>query len=424
MGTAPAPARVLEPPKIEEPKPSVGEGESPSAVRSRRSKTRMRWLIALLVLVAVAASVLLYRYFAAWESTDDAQIDGYIYPVSSRVSGYVTRVLVDENQYVEAGTVLVQLDPKDYEVAVANAKATFANDQASAAALRTNVPLTSVNTSSQLSTAQADLDNAKAGLIAAQRSFEAAQASLRQAEANDLKAQDDVTRYKPLAEKDEIPQRQYTQAVDTQRATAAAVEAARASAAGAEQSVTQARARIAQAEAELQYAQTQPQQISVQRSRAQAADAETQRAAAILQQAQLNMQYTTVVAPVSGIIGQRSVQPGQNVSPGQQMMTVVPLDSQNIWVTANFKETQLKKMRPGQRVKISVDTYGRKYDGHVLNIAGASGARYSLLPPENATGNYVKVVQRIPVKIIFEKGQDPEHLLRPGMSVEPNVNVQ
>lgn len=424
MGTGTAPARVPEPPNVETPKPSVGEGESPGAPPSRQSKTRMRWLISLIALVVVAASVLLYRYLAAWESTDDAQIDGYIYPVSSRVSGYVTRVLVDENQYVEAGTVLVQLDPKDYDVALANAKATLANDQASASALRTNVPITSVNTSSQLSTAQADLENAKAGLVASQRSFDAAQASLRQAEANDLKAQDDVNRYKPLAAKDEIPQQQYTQAVHSQQATAAAVEAARASAAAAEQGVTQARSRIAQAQASVQYAETQPQQISVQRSRAQAAESETERAAAVLQQAQLNLQYTTVVAPVSGIVGQRSVQPGQNVVPGQQMMTVVPLDSQNIWVTANFKETQLKRMRPGQRVKISVDTYGRKYDGHVLNIAGASGARYSILPPENATGNYVKVVQRIPVKIVFEKGQDPEHLLRPGMSVEPSVEVR
>ena len=366
----------------------------------------------------------MYRHYAAWESTDDAQIDGYIYPVSARVSGYVTRVTVDDNQYVEAGTVLAQLDPEDYKVALANARATLVNDQASADASQTNVPLTSVNTSSQLSGAQADVENAHAGLAAAQREFEAAQASLRQAEANDLKAQDDVTRYKPLAAKDEIPQQRYTQAVDTQKATAAAVEAARASAAAAEQAVEQARAKLAQAQAQLQYAETRPQQISVQQSRAQAAEAETERATAIFVQAQLNLEYTTIVAPVSGIVGQRSVQPGQNVSPGQQLMTIVPLDSQNIWVTANFKETQLKYMRPGQHVKISVDTYGRTYDGHIDSIAGASGARYSLLPPENATGNYVKVVQRIPVKIVFEKGQDPEHLLRPGMSVEPNVKVQ
>ncbi len=422
MGSTPTkPSETARP---DEPKAPIVAQEGPGLPPARRTKTRRRIVYAALAVVILVIAVLLYRHFAAWESTDDAQIDGYIYPASSRVSGYVTRVAVDNNQYVEAGTVLVQLDPKDYEVAVANAKATLANDQASAAALQTNVPLTSVNTSSQLSSAQADVDNTRAGLLAAQRSFDAAQASLQQAEANDLKAQDDVNRYKPLAAKDEIPQQQYTQAVDSQKATAAAVDAARASAAADEQAVTQARARVAQAQAELQYAETKPQQISVQRSRAQAAEAETEKAAAILQQAQLNLQYTTIVAPISGIVGQRSVQPGQNVSQGQQLMTVVPLDSQNIWVTANFKETQLKYMRPGQPVKISVDTYGRTYDGHVLNIAGSTGARYSLLPPENATGNYVKVVQRIPVKIVFDKGQDPEHQLRPGMSVEPDVKIK
>ena len=409
--------------RLEETK-ATGTGVGPGRAPVRRAKRGRKILLVVLGLALVAIAIPLYRHYIAWESTDDAQIDGYIYPVSSRVSGYVTRVTVDDNQYVQQGTVLVQLDPKDYEVAVANAKAVLANDKASAAVQVTNVPLTSVNTSSGLSTAQADVENAQAGLAAAQRQFDAAQASLRQAEANDLKAQDDVNRYKPLAAKDEIPQQQYTQAVDSQQATAAAVEAARASAAAAEQTVTQARARIAQAQAELQYAQTRPQQIAVQRSRAEAAEAQIQQAAAALEQAQLNLQYTTIVAPVSGIVGQRSAQVGQNVTPGQQLMTIVPLGSENIWVTANFKETQLTYMRPGQRARISVDTYGRTYDGHVLNIAGASGARYSLLPPENATGNYVKVVQRIPVKIVLEKGQDPEHLLRPGMSVEPNVNVR
>lgn len=424
MGSTQTPTPTSGAAKLDESRPSTGSGVGPGRPPARRSKTRMRILFAALAVIILVIAVLLYRHFAAWESTDDAQIDGYIYPVSSRVSGYVTRVVVDDNQYVEAGTVLAQLDPKDYDVAVANAKATLANDQASAVALKINVPITSVNTTSQLSSAQADIDDVTAGLLAAERGFDAAQASLRQAEANDLKAQDDVNRYKPLAVKDEIPQQQYTQAVDSQKATAAAVEAARASAAGAEQAVTQARARLAQSQAQLQYAETKPQQISVQRSRAQAAEAEAEKSAADLQQAQLNLQYTTIVAPVSGIVGQRSVQPGQNVSQGQQLMTIIPLDSQNIWVTANFKETQLKYMRAGQPVKISVDTYGRTYNGHVLNIAGATGARYSLLPPENATGNYVKVVQRIPVKIVFEKGQDPQHLLRPGMSVEPDVKVR
>jgi len=363
--------------------------------------------------VIVIAGVIYWRS-TAWESTDNAQIDGFVFPVSSRVSGHVMRVMVEDNQYVEAGTVLVQLDPKDYEVAIAVARSALANNEATAAALLTGVPITSTDTASQISTAQADIDGAKAGFAAAERQFEAAQASLRGAEANDLKAQDDVARYRPLAAK----------AVNSQHATAAAVESARASAAAAEDGVTQARAKIAQAQAALQAARTAPQQVSVQRSRARAAQAETERSRAELQQAQLNLQYTTIVAPVAGLVGRRSVQPGQNASAGQQMLTIVPLDSSNIWVTANFKETQLKYMRPGQPAKISVDAYGRTYDGRILNIAGASGARYSLLPPENATGNYVKVVQRIPVKIVFEQGQDTEHLLRLGMSVEPEVRVR
>src|SRR5262249_46378723 len=216
----------------------------------------------------------------------------------------------------------------------------------------------------------------------------------------------------------------YTQAVLTQRATAAAVASAKATASAAEQAVTQARAKIAQAQAGVRNAETRPQQVSAQVSRKLAAEAQSQSAAADLQKAQLNLEYTTIVAPVSGYVGQRSAQPGQNVAVGQQLMTIVPLDSQNIWVTANFKETQLKHMRPGQSVRISVDAYGRTYTGHVLSIAGATGSIFSLLPPENATGNYVKVVQRVPVKIVFEKGQDPEHILRLGMSVVPKVTVK
>jgi membrane fusion protein (multidrug efflux system) len=377
-----------------------------------------------LAIMTLLAGRLVYGYYSQWESTDDAQVDGYIYPLTSRVSGYVQRVTVNDNQYVEAGTVLVQLDAKDYEVAVANARATMAIQEAGSRATGLGVPLTLVNTSSQLSTAQAEVDNANAGLSGAQQQFAAAQASLREAEAHDLKAQDDVERDRPLASKDEIPRQQFTQALASQKATAAAVEAARAAAAVAEHAVSQARARLAQAQASKQYADTRPEQISVQRSRAAAAAAQVQQAAAALEQAQLNLQYTTIVAPVSGIVGHRSVQPGQYLSAGQELMSIVPLDTSNIWVTANFKETQLKAMRPGQAVTIAVDTYGRDYTGRVDSIAAATGARYSLLPPENATGNYVKVVQRIPVKILFDRGQDPEHVLRPGMSVVPTVKVR
>jgi membrane fusion protein (multidrug efflux system) len=384
----------------------------------------VRWAAAAVALGAVVAAGVLYWRSLSWESTDDAQIDGFVYPVSSRVIGHTVRVTVDDHQFVEAGTVLVQLDRQDYEVAVAIARGRLAQAIASAAALTGNVPITSTDTASQISSAEADVQSAAAGFAAAERRFQAAQATLREAEANDLRAQDDVARYKPLAAKDEIPQQQYTVAVNGQRATAAAVEAARASAAAAEETVTQERARIAQAQATLQAAHTGPQQVSVQRARARAADADTQRLMAELQQAELNLQYTTIVAPVAGIVGRRAVQAGQNVAVGQQLMTLVPLDSSNIWVTANFKETQLRHMRPGQAATISVDTYGRTYEGRVLSIAGASGARFSLLPPENATGNYVKVVQRIPVRIVLDRGQDPDHVLRLGMSVEPHVRVQ
>src|SRR5262245_55625872 len=290
---------------------------------TRRRTLLTRAGILALIIMFLLAGRFVYGYFAQWETTDDAQVDGYIYPITSRVTGYVQRVTVKDNQYVEAGTVLVQLDARDYEIAVANARATMAMQEASSRATGLGVPLTSANTSSQLSTAQADVENANAGLSAAQQQFAAAQASLREAEANDLKAQDDVERYRPLASKDEIPRQQLTQALASQKATAAAVEAARAAAAAAEQAVTQARARIAQAQASKQYAETRPEQISVQRSRA-AASAQVQQAAAALEQAQLNLQYTTIVAPVSGIVGQRSVQPGQYLSAGQELMSIVP----------------------------------------------------------------------------------------------------
>jgi membrane fusion protein (multidrug efflux system) len=363
----------------------------------------------------------LYRHFAGWESTDDAQIDAYINPVSPRVAGYVRQVNVDNNVYVKAGTVLVEIDPKDYQVALDTAEAGYANDLATAQATQVNVPITSVNTSSQLRTTQAGVTNAQAGIAAAEKQLDAARASHAQAEANDAKAQDDVTRYKLLVSKNEIADQQYSQAVDSAKATRAAVVSAQASVAASANQVEQARARLVQAEADVQSALTGPHQVSAQRSRAQAANALAKRAKSELEQAQLNLHYTTIVAPVDGMVDRRSVQVGQYVSPGQQLMSIVQID--NIWVTANFKETQLKNMRAGQGVIVHVDTYNHDYRGRVLNIAGGSGAIFSLLPPENATGNYVKVVQRIPVKIVFERGQDPDHLLRPGMSVEPRVRV-
>jgi membrane fusion protein, multidrug efflux system len=383
---------------------------------------RSRMLVIAALLVLIVGGALVYRHYAGSESTDDAQIDGYISPISSRISGYVMRVSVDDNQFVKAGMVLVEIDPRDYEVALNSARAAYANDLATARAAQVNVPITSANTSSALTTAEADVANARSGVAAAEGQFEAAQAAFRQAQANDAKAQDDVNRYRQLAEKEEISQQQYFQAVTAERSTAAAVEGGRAAALAAQHQVAQARSRLAQAQAGLEFARTGPRQVSAQRSRALAADAAVERAKAAVDQAELSLQYTKIVAPVDGIVGKRSVQVGQNVAPGQQLMQIVPVE--NIWVTANFKETQLRSMRPGQPARISVDAYKREFNGHVDSIAGASGAVFSLLPPENATGNYVKVVQRIPVKIIFEKGQDPQHLLRPGMSAEPKVRIK
>jgi membrane fusion protein, multidrug efflux system len=373
-------------------------------------------------IVLLVAGFFLWRYLGSYESTDDAQIDGHLNAISTRVAGHVVKLLVNDNQYVEAGTPLVEIDPKDYQVAMAQAKAAYQDAQATAESLQVNVPITSVNTGSQLSSSQAEVESGRAGVSMARQQLEAARAQLEQAIANDIKAQNDVGRYKQLVDKQEISHQQYDQAVAAARSSAAGVAAARASAGAAEQAVAQAQAKREQADANLRTAETAPQQVSVMRSRAQSGEAQAQSKKAELEQATLNLQYTRLVAPVSGIVSNRSVEVGQNVQVGQELMKIINLD--DIWVTANFKESQLRLMRAGQRATISVDAYGKKYNGHLESIAGASGALFSLLPPENATGNFVKVVQRIPVKITFDLGETKEHILRPGMSVEPKVWIR
>jgi membrane fusion protein, multidrug efflux system len=415
-------------PEIADGAGALGKGvedrRKSDSTRSANGKRMARAkIIAPIVVVLLAASAALaYRYYAGWESTDDAQIDGYINPISSRVAGYITNVYVDDNQYVKAGTLLAQIDPKDYDVALASAKATLANDQATADASQVNVPVISVNTSSQLVSSEADVANARAGISASEQQLAAAQATVLQAEANSAKAQDDVKRYKQLVDKQEVPEQLYVQAVQTANGAAAAVQAATANVHAAQEAVRQAQSRLAQASASFESAQTGPQQVRIQRSRAVAAAASAKKSETAVEQAQLNLGYTRILAPVDGVVAKRSAQPGQYVSPGQQLMAVVPLD--NIWVTANFKETQLRNMRPGNLAEIHVDAYGRTYTGYVESIAGGTGAIFSLLPPENATGNYVKVVQRLPVRLRLNKGQDPERQLRPGMSVVPEVNVR
>ncbi|PYV96021.1 MAG: HlyD family secretion protein [Acidobacteria bacterium] len=389
-------------------------------IRSRDPRFRVALIIGAIVLLVVGA--FLWRYFTSYESTDDAQIDGHLNSISPRVSGHVVKLLVTDNQYVDAGTPLVQVDPRDYQIAVDRARADYNDALAQAEAARTNVPITTVSTGSQVSGAQADVEGARAGVSAARQQFDAAKAQLQQAVANDIKAQNDLGRYKQLVDKQEISHQQYDQVVAAAKASAASVDAARAAAAAAEQQVSQAQSKLATAEANLRAAGTGPQQVAAIEARAKAAEAQAMRARAQLEQARLNLQYATIVAPVNGVVTNRTVEVGHNVQIGQELMRIINLD--DIWVTANFKETQLKTMKVGQPVTIHVDMNDRDYKGHVQSVAGASGSITSLLPPENATGNYVKVVQRIPVKITFDQGETREHVLRPGMSVVPKVWIR
>ncbi|MGA7220007.1 MAG: HlyD family secretion protein [Candidatus Sulfotelmatobacter sp.] len=389
---------------------------------SRTSSPGFRIAVIIAVIVLLVAGFFVYRYVTSYEDTDDAEVDGYINSISARVSGHVTSLDVQDYQYVQAGTLLLEMDPTDYQVAYQRAKADYDDAVATASAAGVNVPITSVNTSSQVSVTEADVASARAGIAAARQQFDAARAQRDEAEANDVKAQNDLARYKQLVDKQEISQQQYDQAIAAAKASAASVVAAHALADAAQSQVIQAQGKLAQAEANYRYAQTAPRQMEISRSRAESAEAQVQQKKAALDQAKLNQGYTRITSPVAGIVSDRTVEVGQNVSPGQELMKVIPLN--DVWITANFKETQLREMKVGQPVTIEVDSNGRKYKGKVNSMAGATGARFSLLPPENATGNYVKVVQRVPVKIVLDPGENKDQSLRPGMSVEPKVWIR
>jgi membrane fusion protein, multidrug efflux system len=397
--------------------------DTKSAPHTYRSPNRRRKIVMAVVVVVLLliGGLFLWRYLSSYESTDDAQADVHLYPVSARISGYVINVNVDDNQWVEKGTVLVEIDPTDYQVAVAQAQANLESAEATAQSLNITIPISSVNSSSQLSFTASGIANADAGIIAAQRQLSAAHSQLEQAEANDVKAQDDLRRYKLLVDKKEVADQVYDQALAAAKSSIAVVAAARENEAAAEQFVQQAQSRLGQAQADHKSAETGPQQVSSTKARARAAIADVEEKRALLQQAQLNLQYTKIVAPVTGEVN-KSVVAGLNVQPGQQLLTVVPLDE--VWVTANFKETQLRHMKVGQKADLHIDSSGRTLKGHVDSIGGATGPLFSLLPPENATGNYVKIVQRIPVKIIIEKGENRDRQLRPGMNVVPDVYLQ
>ncbi len=397
-------------------------GTNDSAVTNGNRKFAV---IGVVLLIVLGAAFFFWRSTFV-EDTDDAQVDGNLYQISSRIAGQVVKVTVDDNQTVQAGQLLAEIDPTDYQVALDQAQANLASAQAEYAQATVNVPITQVTVGTMVSTTASDVKGATDVIAQAEKQVEAANARVAEAKANALKAQADVDRYTPLVEKDVISKQQFDAAVAAAAASKAAVAEAEAEALAAQNAVAGARQRLAQAEAQsAQSVKNGPGQVRVQQSRATAAAAAIQQAQARVEQARLNLSYTRITAPVAGIVNKKNVEVGANLAAGQDLMTIIPLT--DLWVTANFKETQLTHMRAGQKVTIKVDAYGgRKFSGKVTQIGGATGSMLSLFPPENATGNYVKVVQRLPVRIDFTNLQqeDGDYVLRPGLSVTPVVEVK
>ena len=385
----------------------------------------------------VAVAIGLFLYYRNRESTDDAQVDGHITPIAAKISGRVAEVLVHDNEPVKAGQILIKIDPRDYQAALDNANGALALAQSEAQSATVDVPRTRENVSSGTSNANAGLLGAEAELARAQAAYAQAQnsdlayaqANVAKAQANAQLAQADLERYKPLMDKGEISKQQFDAAKANADATASALKAEQEKIAQATSAIdiakaqlNAARAKVDQARAGVSSARADVQQVSMRTADVQGKLAKVEQARANVEAAQLNLSYTEVVAPVDGVATHKQVEVGQIVQPGQGLLVVVPL--QDVWVTANFKETQLKKMRPGQKAEVKVDTYGKTFTGHVDSIAGATGAMLSLLPPENATGNYVKVVQRIPVKIIVDPIPEQKAVLRPGMNADVTVMTE
>jgi membrane fusion protein (multidrug efflux system) len=382
-------------------------------------------IIAVVILLVIGAGIFYWRSTFT-EDTDDAQVDGDLYQVSSRVTGQVIKVYIDDNQQVQIGQPIAEIDPKDYQVALEQAQANLASSQASALQATVNVPITNVTVNTSVSTTGSDVQGSTANVEQARKEAQAAEARVAQAKANAVKSRLDVERYTPLVEKDVISKQQFDAAVAADAGNQAAVLEAEATVIGQQAAVSQAIQKLAQSRFQAaQSVKNAPDTVRVQQARANSALADVKQAQAKVDQAVLNLSYTHITAPTSGIVNKKNVQVGANLSIGQDLLTIIPLT--NLWVTANFKETQLARMRPGQEVTIKVDALGgRKFHGKVTQIGGATGSKLSLFPPENATGNYVKVVQRIPVRVDFTNLQQEngDYALRPGMSVTPEVAVK
>jgi membrane fusion protein, multidrug efflux system len=402
------------------------EAAAPQPKRSVRATMKRHrktlFIAALIVLVLAGATGLIY--LSSYESTDDAQVDGHLHPISARISGTMLRVNPDvqDSHFVQAGTVLAEIDPADFQAERDRAQAEYERLQAGSVAAEKDIAVTSSGSNGRLELARAAISEAEDSVASERAALQAAEARLVGAEANFTRAEADRQRYEKLLAKHEISQSEYDRVATEASTDHEAVTAGRADTLAAQKRIAQAQSRLAERKADLLAAGSAPQQIASSQAKAAAAVSDATRARAQLTIAQLNLGYTKIIAPVSGIIGRKTVEAGQRVQPGQQLLTIIPVD--DLWITANFKETQLQKMKPGQPVTIRADASGRVYRGHIDSLGGATGSRFSLLPPENATGNYVKVVQRVPVRIVLEQGENDDHRLRPGMSVEPKVRLR
>ena len=389
-----------------------------------KAKIARKYLLYGVLAVLLVAGLCYWLYARHYESTDDAQVDGHFAQLSTRIAGTVTYVnpLVENDRYVTAGMLLLEVDPRDYEAALEHAKATLETKEAATNAAKLQVPITQASAFSQLHVAAAAREQAVESVAAAEAELTAAQARVQQDEAVAGRAERDRVRYAALVDKREISRSFYDARATEAIATAQALASDRAAVAATEQEIAEAKSLVVEREAQVASARTAPQQYSDAVAHQSSAQGEVDQARADVHTAELNLSYTKIYAPVSGVVGHKTVELGHRIQPGQSLLTVVPID--DIWVTANFKETQLRHMHPGQPVTIHVDTYGRNYKGTVEDMAGASGPLFSLFPPENASGNYVKIVQRFPLRIRIDKGEDPNHDLRPGMSIEATVKVR
>jgi membrane fusion protein (multidrug efflux system) len=380
-------------------------------------------IVILSVVVLTVGGVLLWRYLDTFESTDDAQVDGSMAEVGAHVAGTVSAVYVSTNSQVKQGQVVAEIDPRDYLVAVKQAEAVLSESLAQLRAATPGVPITATSTATAITTSGAEVTRAEAEVAVAQRDYDASAANLGQAEAINARNQADLARYQKLVNKEEVSREDFDAHVTAAKASAAAVSSARATLAAAQKTIEQRTAMLDETRGRLDQARKNaPQQVAVQAAGVASREAAVKAAEAALEQAKLNLEYTKLVAPVTGQVGRKAVEVGMQLQPGQQLMAVVPVE--DIWITANFKETQVKRMKLNQRATIRVDAFDQEYEGYVESISPATGARFSILPPENTSGNYVKVVQRVPVRLRLKPGQDPEHRLRPGMSVTPKVWLQ